>query len=297
MQGWTVRQDVYPELQSPSSTNSEGIREGMQNLLSIKDAWEVMGCSAPPPPPPPPTSQMSGQCNIITTTTTWYKCDTCNGSVLHLVGKCPYYICERCDVIGHSRDSCPRNLWLPAPPVPSSYEVPMPVVSKEGHLCTPLWAQLPVSPRLMSELYTIPASTDMLCQEGQPIAFRILHEGTLRPMEIKIQAHVTGHKMTAIEISNQYPNSRSKMNTSVTIPVEGCLPLFNILHSIENQAIHPWRDDLFYPASHAAVRNTYSWPYGEGKWSTAHLAFAVHTDAIVGFPEETDRSVEINFFH
>ena len=154
-----------------------------------------------------------------------------------------------------------------------------------------------MSPRLVSELYTIPASTDMLCQEGRPIAFRILHEGILRPMEIKIKAHVSDHKMTAIEINNKYPNSRSKQSTSITVPVEGCIPLFNTLHSLENQTICPWMEDLFYLASHAAVRNTYYWSYGEGKWSTAHLSFAVRMDSISGFPEETDRSVEINFLH
>ena len=256
-----------------------------------------MGCSAPPPPPPPPPSQPPKQCNTITTTTTWYKCDTCDGSVLHLVGKCPYYICERCDVIGHNRDACPRNLWKPASPASTAYEIPMPVVVKHKHQHSPLWAQLPMSPRLVSELYAIPASTDMQCQEGRPIAFRILHEGVLRPMEITLKAHIKDHKMTAIEITNHYPNSRSKKSTSMTVPVEGCLPLFNILHSIENQAIHPWMEDLFYPASYSAIRNTYTWPYGEGKWHMAHLSFAICTDTINGYPEETDRTVEINFLH
>ena len=83
-------------------------------------------------------------------------------------------------------------------------------------------------------------------------------------MEIEVKAQVTDHKMTAIEINSKYPNSRSKQNTSIIIPVEGCLPLLNTLHSQENQTVCPWMEDLFYPASHAAVRNTYSWSYGEG---------------------------------
>ena len=168
---------------------------------------------------------------------------------------------------------------------------------ESGVTRAPLWAQLPVSPRILNEMYLIPAPTKVLTVEGgrSPTAYKVAHEGVLRSVEVELAVQfrkdqLREEKMSGIKITTTYPQSKTKAPTSVIIPVEGCLPLFNTLHTIEVQTVQPWMDDRFYPSSHPTTRSWYSWPHGSGKWSQAHLLVAVTSE---NTGDVTDRIVEI----
>ena len=168
---------------------------------------------------------------------------------------------------------------------------------ESGVTRAPLWAQLPVSPRILNEMYLIPAPTKVLIVEGgrSPIAYKISHEGVLRNVEIELAVQfkkdqLREEKMSGIKITTTYPHSKTRASTSVLVPIEACLPLFNTLHTLEIQTVQPWMNDRFYPSSHPTTRSWYSWPHGSGKWSQAHLLVAVTSE---NNSDVTDRIVEV----
>ena len=146
-------------------------------------------------------------------------------------------------------------------------------------------------------MYLIPAPTKVLTVEGgrSPIAYKIMHEGFLRTAEVELAVQfkkdqLREEKMSGIKITTTYPHSNTRGPTSVLIPIEGCLPLFNTLHTLEIQTVQPWMNDRFYPSSHPTTRSCYSWPHGSGKWSQAHLLVAVTSE---NTSDVTDRIVEV----
>jgi hypothetical protein len=168
---------------------------------------------------------------------------------------------------------------------------------ESGVTRAPLWAQLPVSPRILNEMYIIPAPTKIFTLEGKrsPIAYKLTHDGVLRTVEVELAVQFKKNQlredqMSGIKITTTYPHCKTRTPTSVLVPIEGCLPLFNTLHSMEIQSIQPWMNDRFYPRAHPTTRSLYSWPHGSGKWNQAHILVNVSAE---NTNDVTDRIVEV----